>query len=965
MKSKFLNKLLAVATSTALLATSFTTVPATNATAATVPGTVTPRVSVHDPSIIKADGTYYVFGSHLADAKSTDLMKWTQMHSDYGWNRNWKTNSIYGNILTNLAESFKWAGYNDGDCNGGGLAVWAPDIYYNPDYVWEDNTKGAYMAYYSASSTWRRSCIGYAVSKTVEGPYQYVDTIIYSGFTKTGEVDGNSTRDTRWNNDYLNLTELINNGTISGISDNWFDANGGWNANYAPNAIDPTLFESKDGKLYMTYGSWSGGLFILELDPATGAPKYPGTDSTDSISGNFVDRYFGTHIAGGNHQSGEGPFILYDAETDYYYLYETYGGLLAEGGYNMRLFRSKNVYGPYLDAAGRNAKDSNRNNNNYGIKLIGNYQFSGQQGYRAAGHNSALIDDNGQRYLFYHQRFTNRGEGHELRVHQQFMNEDNWPVTAVYEYRGETISHYDAKDVVGTYEVIDHGTSSDGTMLATQTIQLCANGTITGDMTGTWKKTTGSNKAYDYITLNVGTTTYKGFLYKQFNEANTEVMTFSVIGNNNTSVWGTQTSSGTEVNTSSALSTLIYGFDFEVAATNGKLSPTAKSSKTNQAELVGTASIVKDATRGNVLQIQNTEGAIGVNYLRLPSDTLANVTGEGYTVSMWINVGANTWEHSALFEANGGGQDTYPVTRMGVNLLSRINAHVYSDGVATDYTRNTWHHVAYSVNSSGIRTYLDGVLVDSTSTALSDCFNATYNDSIHKATNVCVGSGNIWGDEDIRDAKIDDIRIYGATLTADDVSAVYTGKDISTNTDKTTKKVQSISVKSSISKTYGAKAFKLNAKLTAGDGTLSYTSNNKKVVTVNSSGKVTIKGTGKAVITIKASGTANYSETIKKVTIKIAPKKIKLSSAKSNSKKKVILKWKKAKKATGYEIQYSTKKNFKSAKKVTIKKLKTVKTTIKKLKSKKKYYFRIRPYKKSEGTKVYGKYSNTKKVKVK
>ena len=105
MKSKFLNKLLAVATSTALLATSFTTVPATNATAATVPGTVTPRVSVHDPSIIKADGTYYVFGSHLADAKSTDLMKWTQMHSDYGWNRNWKTNSIYGNILTNFVQT--------------------------------------------------------------------------------------------------------------------------------------------------------------------------------------------------------------------------------------------------------------------------------------------------------------------------------------------------------------------------------------------------------------------------------------------------------------------------------------------------------------------------------------------------------------------------------------------------------------------------------------------------------------------------------------------------------------------------------------------------------------------------------------------------------------------------------------------------------------------------------------------
>ena len=65
------------------------------------------------------------------------------------------------------------------------------------------------MIYYSASSTWRRSCIGYAVCKNIEGPYQYVDTLIYTGFTKTGATDGDSTRNTRWDNDYLNLSRLI------------------------------------------------------------------------------------------------------------------------------------------------------------------------------------------------------------------------------------------------------------------------------------------------------------------------------------------------------------------------------------------------------------------------------------------------------------------------------------------------------------------------------------------------------------------------------------------------------------------------------------------------------------------------------------------------------------------------------------------------------------------------------------
>ena len=114
------------------------------------------RVSVHDPSIIEDNGHYYVFGSHLATARSDDLINWTQISRDY---ENPTGNVIYGNLVQTFAQSFKWAGYDDGDCSGGRYAVWAPDVFYNPDYVWSDGSKGAYMLYYSASSTWRRSCI--------------------------------------------------------------------------------------------------------------------------------------------------------------------------------------------------------------------------------------------------------------------------------------------------------------------------------------------------------------------------------------------------------------------------------------------------------------------------------------------------------------------------------------------------------------------------------------------------------------------------------------------------------------------------------------------------------------------------------------------------------------------------------------------------------------------------------------
>ena len=497
------------------------------------------RASVHDPSIIREGDTYYVFGSHLAAAKSEDLVNWEQLCKDY---ENPTDNAIYGNLTENFAETFEWAGFNDGDCTGG-YAIWAPDVHWDAGYVWEDGSKGAYLLYYSASSSWKRSCIGLAVSKTIEGPYAYVDTMIYSGFSKESGVDENSKIDTRWDNDYLNLTELLElgsaNGGIDEISEEWFGSDGLYNYKYAPNAIDLTAVEDKDGNLYLVYGSWSGGLYILRVDETTGLVIYPGTDSQEEVSGNFTDRYYGTHIAGSKHQSGEGPYILYDEEAGYYYLYETYGGLTADGGYNMRMFRSENIYGPYLDAAGNNAADSGKvENSKYGIKLMGNYQFDGQRGYKSAGHNSALIDEDGQRYLIFHQRFNEGSEYHEVRVRQQYLNEDAWPCTAVYENRNERIANVDDSAVTGIYEYINHGKENSPSMLETGSLELKEDGTVTGAFEGTWSKKD-SGKGYDYVTITMDTgLEFKGIFYEQTNDEGEKKMTFSAIGGNNACIWG-------------------------------------------------------------------------------------------------------------------------------------------------------------------------------------------------------------------------------------------------------------------------------------------------------------------------------------------------------------------------------------------------------------------------------------------
>lgn len=88
-----------------------------------------------------------------------------------------------------------------------------------------------------------------------------------------------------------------------------------------------------------------------------------------------------------------------------------------------------------------------------------------------------------------------------------------------------------------------------------------------------------------------------------------------------------------------------------------------------------------------------------------------------------------------------------------------------------------------------------------------------------------------------------------------------------------------------------------------------------------------------------------------------------VNSVKSNAKKTMTVKWKKVSKATGYQIQYTTDKNF--TKKVTTKTIKSQSKTsakIEKLSKGKKYYVRMRSYKTVNGKKYYSAWSKVKTV---
>ncbi len=172
-----------------------------------------------------------------------------------------------------------------------------------------------------------------------------------------------------------------------------------------------------------------------------------------------------------------------------------------------------------------------------------------------------------------------------------------------------------------------------------------------------------------------------------------------------------------------------------------------------------------------------------------------------------------------------------------------------------------------------------------------------------------------------------------------------------------------------ITKTYSSKkqTFKINAKQ-SGNAKLTYSSNNSKNISVDKNGKITVKKgyIGSATITITASSTTGYNKATKTITVTVNPSKVSISKLTNVKSKKMTIKWKKNSSVTGYEIQYSTDKNFKSGvKTVTISKNKTTSTTIKNLTKNKKYYVRIRTYKTVSGKKYYSGWSSTKNVKIK
>jgi len=527
-------------------------------------------ISVHDPSVYfnSTDGKYYIFGSHFIGGVSSDLRNWTAIQNYYNttYDKAFKSsparkvkrklNGYIEEVDFPTFDAAAWcatyaANNNKTEAQWVSGDQWAPDVVWNP-------TMNKWCYYVSLNGDFWSSVIVLMTSDKITGPYKYQGPVVMGGFIGSNTSSDNTNKIAP--PDYKKSDLEIVMGTQTTLPAKYKKGNA--NGDYWPNCIDPCAFFDEQGELWLAYGSWSGGIFMLKLDKETGLRDYTYTyANTNAGSKNCTsDEYYGKKIAGGYYVSGEGPYIQHIG--DYYYLFMSYGFFSPDGGYEMRVFRSSNPDGPYKDASNQSAVYTDKYYMNYGpkattnrgMKLIGAMNHWGNMtvGECAQGHNSACTDDKGRNFLVCHTKYNNNTAGHNVRSYQLYQNKAGWLVCAPFQFSGETKTDadlasgcpYSADEIAGDYHFMVHPYKLDYANFQEsepKMIHLSSDGKISGAYSGTWKMTEGTS----YIEIKINSVSYNGVLVEQTLENNTaKVLAFTAVCNTSGSascgvpVWG-------------------------------------------------------------------------------------------------------------------------------------------------------------------------------------------------------------------------------------------------------------------------------------------------------------------------------------------------------------------------------------------------------------------------------------------
>jgi hypothetical protein len=189
------------------------------------------------------------------------------------------------------------------------------------------------------------------------------------------------------------------------------------------NAIDPCVFQDTNGTLWLVFGSYSNGIFITQLDPTTGKPLNSANYTRISNSGST---FFSN--------TEEGAFLY--QRGGYYYLFVNWGGCCSgiDSTYNIRVGRSTQVTGPYLDRNGVNL-----------VSGGGTMFLESTARFVGPGHAS-IMDDNGTNWFTYHYYDGNHDGTATLGLAPLTWRADGWPAltndwSAFYPFNTDAREH--------------------------------------------------------------------------------------------------------------------------------------------------------------------------------------------------------------------------------------------------------------------------------------------------------------------------------------------------------------------------------------------------------------------------------------------------------------------------------------------------------------------------------------------
>ena len=192
----------------------------------------------------------------------------------------------------------------------------------------------------------------------------------------------------------------------------------------AYNCIDPSILVDTNGSVWMSFGSYSDGILIMQLNPATGK-RFSSTSPIYRVSNNGPVFFSNTEEGSCLYQHG-----------GYYYLFVNFGGCCAgvDSTYNIRVGRSPNVTGPYYDRSGINMTNGG-----------GTMVLESTARYIGPGH-AAIMNDNGTNWFTFHYYDGNNGGAATVGLMKLNWTADGWPAltndwSAFYPFNADAHEH--------------------------------------------------------------------------------------------------------------------------------------------------------------------------------------------------------------------------------------------------------------------------------------------------------------------------------------------------------------------------------------------------------------------------------------------------------------------------------------------------------------------------------------------